>query len=239
LSGNSIQFSPDGKLFVTACDDRFARIWQTETGMSVAQPMEHGNSIRFAQFSPDGKRIVTASWDGTARVWDAKTGTPLSDPLKHSNSVNFAEFSPNGERIVTASNDKTARIWDLVPSGEAWPEWLTRLAEAIAGQHLSDRGIVELPNKESAELIREIKDQLSREPVDDKWAIWGRWFLGDRSTRTITPFSKLTVPEYIRNCIEEHTRESLYEAEQLSAGNAQLLEQIVAARKSLPSKPGQ
>jgi hypothetical protein len=37
---------------------------------------------------------------------------------------------------------------------------------------------------------------LEQAPGNDDWVVWGRWFLADRATRTISPFSKVTIPEY-------------------------------------------
>ena len=74
---------------------------------------------------------------------------------------------------------------------------------------------------------------MSHESADDDWVVWGRWFLADPSTRTISPFSKITVPQYIQNRIKENTAESLGEAEQLAYGNTNLLARISEARKAL------
>ena len=60
-----------------------------------------------------------------------------------------------------------------------------------------------------------------------------RWFMGDPSARTISPFSKATVPEYIDNRTKENTAESLAEAEQLAFWNTELLARISGARKKL------
>jgi hypothetical protein len=77
--------------------------------------------------------------------------------------------------------------------------------------------------------------------ADNDWVIWGRWFLADPSTRTISPFSKVTIAQYVENLLEENdpTVISLDEAESLAAGNSQLLAKIAAARKSLESKTKQ
>ena len=74
---------------------------------------------------------------------------------------------------------------------------------------------------------------MNQEPGDDDWVVWGRWFLADRATRTISPFSKITVPQYIENRIKEKTPQSLDEAEQLAIGNPELLQRISEARKTL------
>ena len=109
------------------------------------------------------------------------------------------------------------------------------LADAVAGEHLNDQGVFERL-QDSAHLLKQIREQLNREFPANDWVTWGRWFLADRSTRTISPFSKITVPEYIENRIKENTAESLDEAEQLAVGNPELLKRIAHAKQSLPPK---
>src|SRR5439155_9099510 len=84
-----------------------------------------------------------------------------------------------------------------------------------------------------AETIKQIREKLSLESRADDWVDWGRWFLADPATRTISPFSKITVPEYIENRIKENTTESLAEAERLAYGNGELLGRISLAQKLL------
>ena len=87
------------------------------------------------------------------------------------------------------------------------------------------------------EVLKQIREKLSREPDDDDRVIWGRWFLAAPATRTISPYSKLKVPEYIENRIKENTPTSLAEAEQLAFGNAALLARISPARSALEKTP--
>ncbi len=240
----SAQFSPDGLRIVTASEDGTARVWDAQSGQPLTEPMKHAESVDLAQFSPAGRRIVTASGDNTTRVWDAQNGRSLTEPLKHGGGVDSAEvsqggkrsaqFSPDGKRIVTASGDNTARVWDISARGQA-SAWLPRLAEAVAGQHLNDRGVFEQLNEDQGRVLEEIRAQLSSAPSDDDWTILGRWFLADRSTRTISPFSKITVPEYIENRIKENTPASLDEAERLALGNAELLQRTAQAKALLKS----
>ena len=110
---NSANFSPDGKLVVTASRDETARIWDVGTGMEI-NTLKGGLTAKFAAFSPDGKRVVTTSWDDATRVWDVGTGKQIGAPIKgHTSTVNSAAFSPDGKLEVTASSDKVARIWDV------------------------------------------------------------------------------------------------------------------------------
>jgi WD40 repeat protein len=199
----------------------------------LTEPLKHGGGVHSAQFSPDGRRIITASDDGTARVWDAQTGQPLIEALKHGGGVNSAQFSPDGRRVVTASDDSSARAWDLAPARPQIPRWLLQLSEAVSGQVLSKEGVLEPTPLNRVETIEGIRRRLNEEADDGDWVTWGRWFLADPSSRTISPFSKMMVPEYLEDRIKVNTAESLAEAEQLAYGNTELLERISKARASL------
>ena len=110
---------------------------------------------------------------------------------------------------------------------------MLQLAEAVSGQTLNQQGLLEPTRLNRVETLNQLRQKLSQEPGDDDWVVWGRWFLADRATRTISPFSKLTVPEYIENRIKEKTLQSLDEAEQLAVDNPELLQRISEARRTL------
>jgi WD40 repeat protein/serine/threonine protein kinase len=190
------QFSPDGQHIVTFQMFRStARVWDAQTGQPLTQPLKHELAVHSAQFCPDGKRIITVSMDKTARVWEAQTGQPLTEPLKHDGTVSSAQSSPDGRRIVTASADQTARVWDIAPTNATFPNWLLELSEAVSGQALNKQGLLEPTKLNRAEILQQIRQKLNQQSGDDDWTVWGRWFLADPSTRTISPFSKVMVSE--------------------------------------------
>jgi WD40 repeat protein/serine/threonine protein kinase len=192
----SAQFSPDGSRIVTASMDYTARVWDAQTGQPLTQPLWHPTGVNSAEFSPDGKQIVTACNDGTARIWDAQTGQLLTDPFQHSTNLLSAEFTKDGKQIVTTASDHTMRRWDIGPS--RWsklPEWLPALVEAISGQRLNEKGVMEETKLNRVETLNQIRRELEQSSHSDDWTIWGRWFLADPATRTISPFSKVRVPE--------------------------------------------
>ena len=186
------QFSPDGKWIVTASLDHTARVWDARTGLPLTEPLRHASALSYAQSSPDGKWVVTASLDHTARVWDARTGLPLTEPLEHAQEVRFAQFSPDGTRVVTASDDGTARVWDVAPASTQCPDWFLHLAEVVAGRTLNRQGGLQIPEAEPFAALRDLQRELGQAPGDEGWAVWARWLLADRATRTISPFSKMT-----------------------------------------------
>jgi hypothetical protein len=73
---------------------------------------------------------------------------------------------------------------------------LLPLAEAVAGERLNKQGLLEQTKLNRGETLAQLRRRLSKEPDDDEWVIWGRWFLADPATRAPSPFSK---PEAAEN----------------------------------------
>ena len=202
---NSASFSPDGTRVVTASWDKTARVWDARSGQPLTEPLKHEEAVNSASFSPDGTRVVTASADKTARVWDARSGQPLTEPLKHEEPVLSASFSPDGTRVVTASQDKTARVWDIASDQSSAPAWVSSLFDQIAGQHLGDE----------ASFPTRITGALRQPSVSDSQetrAVFAKWLAADRDTRTISPLSSETIPQYIDRRLKIGSEEAINEA---------------------------
>jgi WD40 repeat protein len=227
---SSAQFSPDGQRVVTASKDNTARLWDAATGKQIGEPMKHEDDVSSAQFSPDGQRVVTASLDKTVRLWDAVAGKSVGEPLKHPSVVSSAQFSPNSQQVATVSGD-TARVWDaVIATGEGTTEdilLLAELAEATGGLALETVGQAEnfkLLTPEQVRVSREkVAAKLSKQP--SKFTPVLRlmlWSVSDHRTRTISPFSQLTVSEWLENRIREGTVAGLRSALQVDPTNARV-----------------
>jgi hypothetical protein len=109
-----------------------------------------------------------------------------------------------------------ARIWEVPTVPVPVPDWLPKLAEVIAGKRFNDHGVSEpAPVAELAELKR----QIAENSVAGVWTRWANWFFADPETRTISPFSDVTIPDYVQHRIRENTLESLREAVTLAPTN--------------------
>ena len=123
---NSVQFSPDGRLLVSAGRDHDVFVWNVADGKIVHRFDEaHSASVADARFSPDGRWIVTAG-PISARVWNVEDGRSLTYLYGPKPSVTAAAFEPDSRTIVTRETDGTVRRYTCELCGPL--EELTALA---------------------------------------------------------------------------------------------------------------
>jgi WD40 repeat protein len=112
----SIAFSPSPdtigrSLLVSASEDGTARLWNTDSGVSVSLLHGHTDFLTAAVFGDHGTYVATASDDNTARVWGAETGRLRAVLAGHTGAVTSVAFGPGNQYVITGSADGTARIW--------------------------------------------------------------------------------------------------------------------------------
>ncbi|MEG4627313.1 AAA-like domain-containing protein [Microcoleus sp. w1-18aA5] len=104
-------FSPDSQTIVTATDDNYIKLWQTN-GTLQATLTGHTDKIIRAIFSPSGQMIVSASNDKTLKIWQ-KDGKLIHDIKGQSGQITSVSFSPDGKIIASASTDGTVKLWKI------------------------------------------------------------------------------------------------------------------------------
>lgn len=104
---NSVKFSPDGSLILTASDDRTARLWDREG--NLLSLLQHNDKVTSAEFSPDGSRILTTAGHlDSPSLWDSN-----GNLLATLRGRRIAQFSPDGDFILTVGYaDEIAYLWD-------------------------------------------------------------------------------------------------------------------------------
>lgn len=186
-------FSPDHRRLLTGSDT--AQVWDAKSGLSIGEPLPQ----RGLAFSADGERVVTAG-DGTVQLWDVSTGFRVTDVMPTDLHNPVARLSPNGERLITGGGPMT-QIWDVPVGQPEDAEGLADLAEAAGGLTLTNLGtLVPLPDRETR--LLKLRGQAAQ--IDQSGSTLSRilkWFFDDRSFRTISPLSPLSVPEYIRESL--------------------------------------
>ncbi|MEG4857897.1 AAA-like domain-containing protein [Microcoleus sp. K1-B6] len=106
-----VSFSPDSQTIVTATDDNYIKLWQTN-GTLQATLTGHTDKIIRAIFSPTGQIIVSASDDKTIKIWQ-KDGKLIHDIKGHRGLITSVCLSPDGKIIASASADGTVKLWKI------------------------------------------------------------------------------------------------------------------------------
>ena len=104
----SCALSRDGLRAVTGSADKTARVWDTQTGATVAQLNGHSADISYVAFTADGSKIVTAAEDGV-RIWDATTGASSAIVPEPRSLV---AISDNGRQVISSSAPNRVHLWD-------------------------------------------------------------------------------------------------------------------------------
>jgi len=119
----AVEASPDGSMIAASSgplrlpEDRspieaVVRVWDRETGATIALLQGHTNTIDSIRWSPDGQSLLTASWDGTIRLWNVRRSRLLRTYEGHTDQVYMVRWNPDGKQFLSASRDKTIRLWD-------------------------------------------------------------------------------------------------------------------------------
>ncbi|HZW32080.1 MAG TPA: c-type cytochrome domain-containing protein [Isosphaeraceae bacterium] len=108
----AVAFSPDSKRVATAGADRTIRVFEIETGKTLAQIEDHADWIFAIAFSPDGKRLASASRDKTCKVFDLEKKESLVTFPGHAQPVYTIAFAPDGKSVASGGEDSRIRIWN-------------------------------------------------------------------------------------------------------------------------------
>ncbi len=108
----AVAMSRDGRLSVSASEDRTLRVWEVESGRELRTLEGHSAKVTGVAMSEDGRLAVSASWDKTLKVWDVETGRELRTLQGHTGFVNGVAVSGDGRFAVSAS-EHGMRVWHV------------------------------------------------------------------------------------------------------------------------------
>jgi WD40 repeat protein len=112
-----LELSPDGKLAITASENRALVLWRTDTWQVVGSTNVGYSGVRAMAFSPDSRRALTLMQDGKAIAFSSggkdrgsllNRATRLDSPRP----ITCASFRPDGTTILAGSQDGTVGLFD-------------------------------------------------------------------------------------------------------------------------------
>jgi WD40 repeat protein/serine/threonine protein kinase len=115
LTGVSV--SRDGRLAISASEDRTLRLWDVTSGECLQTLTGHTGPVNRVAMSSDGLTAVSSARDRTVRIWDLAAGRCLHVLREHADNVRGLALTPDGVLAVSAGDDDTIRLWH-VPSGQ-------------------------------------------------------------------------------------------------------------------------
>ena len=169
---NRFAISADGARFVTASDDKTARIWDAATGDSLLL-IGHSDEIWNAQFAPGDAQIATIGKDSTLHLWDAHTGReqariPVPGPTR--------QLIMRSDGAILGGHVDLGAAWIRRP-GAPSVERLTDPDEHPRWVHLSRDGLRLLVQPEDADAYLRDVDGTRKHKLPGTRGAPGRWFL--------------------------------------------------------------
>lgn len=128
-----LSFSPDGKLLLSAGEDRVLRIWDTES--HSISGIEWDSAISSIACAPDGNSVALGHFDRSVRIWELGSQTHRTFE-GHNQAVSSLAFAPGGLFLVSATRDQEIRIWNI-QTGAKRPAHV--IAVSAFGMHAQTR----------------------------------------------------------------------------------------------------
>jgi WD40 repeat protein len=109
----SVTFSPDGKIFASASEDKTVKLWNARPATLISTLTGHTGRIWSVSFHPNGKILASGSEDGTVKLWDVTHSTLIKTIKAHRSWVRTVSFSPDGQILASCSSDGTIKLWNI------------------------------------------------------------------------------------------------------------------------------
>ncbi len=117
----SVDLSTDGTKVVSGSFDGTVRLWDSETGQLIGEPLTgHSGDVFNVEFSPDGRYIVSTDVSRVNLLWDVSTQQQVRTLGGNASYLRSLVFTPDSTRLIGGADDTEIYIWDI-ETGELLP----------------------------------------------------------------------------------------------------------------------
>ncbi|CCI44955.1 unnamed protein product [Albugo candida] len=107
-----INFSSDGRQFLSCSFDRFIHLWDTETGKSLHQFTNRRVPYCIKFHPEENTNFVIGDSNNMIVQFDTRSGDIVQEYNHHLQAVNSVTFVDENRRFVSTSDDKKILIWE-------------------------------------------------------------------------------------------------------------------------------
>lgn len=107
-----IEFTNDGKQFLSASYDKYVKLWDTETGKCISR-FTTDRIPYCVRFHPERQHQFLAGQSNKQIVqWDMRSQKTVQRYKEHLGPVNDIAFFDNGRKFISTSDDKKMFVWE-------------------------------------------------------------------------------------------------------------------------------
>lgn len=112
-----LEFSPDGKQIASCGADRFAKIFDLESGKLVRGFEGHTHHVLGVTWRADGRLLATCGADMAIKIWDVRTGDQQRTIQGFGKEVTAIHFVAESDNVVAACGDNTVQLKNAANGG--------------------------------------------------------------------------------------------------------------------------
>lgn len=191
----TIAFNADGSALVTGSTDGSAVVWETARLTPLTDAMRLGGPVRQVAFSGDGTRFACAA-ENHLVVGDVQARGLIGQPFELPNMGHSLALNRAGTRVAFSIGKDGTFIHDIAPlPATPAPAWFLSLAEACVSRRMTPQGTIETLDHPG---LAALQQQVPSGGENDEWGRFARWMFTHTGLRRLTPWSQLTMEDYIK-----------------------------------------
>ena len=193
-SVRTLAFNADGSALLTGSTDGTAVVWETSRLTPLTDAFRLGAPVRQVAFSGDGTRFACAA-SKRVLVGDTQARGLIGQAFELPNMGNSLALNHRGTRVAFSVGHGVVFVHDIAPAtATPAPAWFLSLADQYVSRRMTPQGTIETLDHPGLAALRQLSPA---DDSDDEWQQFAGWMFTHTGLRVLTPWSKLTMEDYL------------------------------------------